>query len=329
MADQRTMVIRTDDDAKSWVWSEMQQGRLRQGWGVSGLELTRNGEPVGVEEWKDHYVAAFGSQWAIGPNEPTTRYRILRKMLDLDVGDVVVVPKMPEFGQFSVARVSGKYSYQGTSRLDYGHVIPIEVTSLKPWPYSASPETRLIVKKFRAYQSAVNNVWDPEFITAANSAMQSDAKPIEKDILGIFEEMKGEHLGPFLARMQALTAADLEELVRSAFEEAGLRFVRKHYYDREGGDADSVFAARLPLISDVFDTDLTVFVQVKHKKGQDWEDTQGVEQLARIAAGNPQSIKVLASTADDFTEACQNRAQEEGVLLLSGTDLAAVLLKYL
>jgi hypothetical protein len=32
-------VIRTADDEKEWIWQEIQQGRLRQGWGLSNTEL--------------------------------------------------------------------------------------------------------------------------------------------------------------------------------------------------------------------------------------------------------------------------------------------------
>ena len=49
-------VIRTDDDDKEWIWQEIQQGRLRQGWGLSNTELP-SGEhtPEKMANWCQRY----------------------------------------------------------------------------------------------------------------------------------------------------------------------------------------------------------------------------------------------------------------------------------
>lgn len=37
--EKRYFVFRTTDSEKDFIWSELQQGRLRQGWGIPGTQL--------------------------------------------------------------------------------------------------------------------------------------------------------------------------------------------------------------------------------------------------------------------------------------------------
>ena len=60
----------------------------------------------------------------------------------------------------------------------------------------------------------------------------------------------------------------------------------------------------------------------------DHGDIIGVEQLIKISEGDVSSVKILASTADDFTDKCKIKAQENNVLLIAGENLAELILKY-
>jgi len=47
-----TMVVRTSDEEKVYIWQEIQAGRLRQGWGIPGAQLVaRNGKPIERSDW--------------------------------------------------------------------------------------------------------------------------------------------------------------------------------------------------------------------------------------------------------------------------------------
>lgn len=332
MFDKRVMVIRTDDDEKEWIWSELQCGRLRQGWGITDLQLKENGETVPFDVWEKRYSNSSKEIWNSQPkpDEALRRYNILKTMTDLCPEDLVVVPKMPSWDQFTIAKVKERYRFDRERRSkDYGHVIPVETGRLMTVPYYASIDTRLIVKKFRGYQAAVNNAWDSKFIESVVRLFKAESVPIEKTINEIFSEIKKPLLRKFLDQIRGLTYDDLERLVQKAFEEAGYQCVRKHSFDREGGDADLVFHSHLPLISDPSELGLTTFVQVKQKSGEDWDDLKGIDQLTRISAGNPQSVKILISTADEFSTECCEKAQDERVILVSGITTAEILMKYL
>ena len=113
-------VFRTDDN-DGWLYGELTKGRLRQGWGVQGLALTRDGQPVGKAEWEEkHREVGWG-------NPSPRRFAILSRMLEIGEGDIAVIPKMPQWNQFSIARVSGGYRFENASdRDDYGHILPVD-----------------------------------------------------------------------------------------------------------------------------------------------------------------------------------------------------------
>lgn len=83
-------VFRTDE-GNEWLHGELAEGRLRQGWGAPGLDLTSAlGHPVEKGQWE-----AAHRGWADWRDPSPRRFSILRRMLELDCGDVVVIPKMP------------------------------------------------------------------------------------------------------------------------------------------------------------------------------------------------------------------------------------------
>lgn len=327
----RVMVIRTADEEKEWILKELKAGRLRQGWGLEGSQLAEDGSPIPAESWVERYTAAVRKHWdqKASTRDSAKRYRILSGMLNLREGDLVVVPKMPAPGEFAIVRVAGRYTFQRehfkTKTNDFGHVIPVEVSSIRYFPHSSSLEARLISNKFKGYQAAVNNVWDEAFSAAVASLMSSKKAATKKTIGEGFDEIRESLLTDFLAKVRQIGPGDLEKLVLSVFEKAGYRCHKTHHFDKQGGDADLVLSTSLPLISSVADMDLTVFVQVKQKFGKDSADVHGVEQLAMISADKPQSIRILISTVDDFSPACRAKAEEESVILINGMQLADML----
>ena len=97
MSEQRVMVVRTSDEPKdhSFLWEEIQNGRLRQGWGIGGLQLIENDRVVPPEVWEKRFNENVQKHWqeTPEPGDALKRYRILLRLLDLKAGDLVVVPK--------------------------------------------------------------------------------------------------------------------------------------------------------------------------------------------------------------------------------------------
>lgn len=115
----RYWALRTDVNARDRLWPEIQAGRLRQGWGWApemDLELISDlvaaGKPL--TEWQEQ-------AWA--------NRRMLTSRHDaIHVGDIVLVPHMPEHRRFSLVRVTGPYQYDGGQAFgEYGHILPVEL----------------------------------------------------------------------------------------------------------------------------------------------------------------------------------------------------------
>ena len=115
-------VMRTSQWERPFIWAEAQRGRLRQGWGwnpemdlnVIAEIVRRGGEP------SDAQRASWRSR-RMNTSEPD----------GMRVGDVVVAPNLPEWGELSVFRVSGSYEYALAQpfRFDerFGHILPVEL----------------------------------------------------------------------------------------------------------------------------------------------------------------------------------------------------------
>ena len=332
--------IRTGDEVKDWIRSEIQQGRLRQGWGIPGTQLIENNITVDVNTWKDRYKDGALRHWNhnADDNEATKRYWIIYPMTELNEGDIIVVPKMPTYDKFTILKVGAGYEFdfapvdERGNEDDFRHIVHIDKENMRVFSYSSSLEAKIVHKKMRAYQSAVNNVWNNEFISAVDSLLQQ--KPIQSDIQSratteLFGDIKSSILKEMLTKLRGLTPKDLEELIAKTFENAGYAIFDRNLYDGKGGDADIILTRSMPLISNYTEMDLKIYIQVKQKSPIDYDDIDGVNQLVKISVNDKNSIKILMSTVDKFTDQCRALAEESNVILMSGQQLVEVLIKYL
>jgi hypothetical protein len=127
----RYWALRTDQARRPFFWRELKAGRLRQGWGYRPeLDLenlarirSRGGklDPYQQAAWRGNHLLL--------PTEPGA----------MQVGDLVVFVHLPNYGTWSIGRVTGGYHYEisaepnavdGTP--DYGHIRPIELLTNRP-----------------------------------------------------------------------------------------------------------------------------------------------------------------------------------------------------
>jgi hypothetical protein len=115
----RYWVMRSDRGNRGILWAELQQGRLRQGWGWADdqdLRLLRQ-------------VALAGGTWSDSQRVAVRNRRMLSvEPNSIQIGDLVLIPHMPAERRVSLARVKGAYDYTpaGTFQ-DYRHVLPVEL----------------------------------------------------------------------------------------------------------------------------------------------------------------------------------------------------------
>jgi len=117
----RYWALRSDQSRREFMWRELREGRLRQGWGYRAdqdLELLSRLRH-GANRLADHQRDAWRGNRRLLPTEPGA----------MQVGDLVVFLHLPRYGTWSIARVTGGYRYEisdmpnavdGTP--DYGHM---------------------------------------------------------------------------------------------------------------------------------------------------------------------------------------------------------------
>ena len=132
----RYWAIRTDRTSKPLLLNELNQGRLRQGWGYDhkqDLRLIKK-EIDKDDKWWERLSKA---QRAALPH-----HRMLSSFDDsIQINDRVVVPNLPEDGSFIIVEVTGEYYFEPLQLSkdndnnefveDYGHILPIQVLTDK------------------------------------------------------------------------------------------------------------------------------------------------------------------------------------------------------
>ena len=320
-------VFRTDQ-GNEWLYDELAEGRLRQGWGAPGLGLTTvDGEPVKKGDWE----AAYRQREDWGDPSPR-RFAILRRMLELDRGDIVVMPKMPAWDQFTIACASGGYRFEvAGGRDDFGHVIPVYPDSVRTFGYGACREAFLVSGLFaRAnHWPAVSFCGSGEQVGAARRLLELPSSLVarpRRELLGLAID------DAFRAAAESL-AADVEGwngqlfeyAVRGCFVDQGYEVKEYPRYDREGGDVDMVISPP-PSRHGLF-LPAEIAVQVKWKQGIDEDDAWAVGQIDRWAEWQGSSaMKYVISSAADFTEKAREEAAANDVVLIAGLQTMCFLL---
>ena len=150
--------------------SELQAGRLRQGWGFAGCQLLNHGVQTPFEDWAANFVAGsrqfFGAE--IEPEKLRTRYGILMRMLQLKTGDQIVVPNMPDVGSITLAKVKsgyrfddshfGKLHFHRNNNYDFIHVVDVDPDRTAVVGNTSSLVATVLASQFSTYRSAISFV---------------------------------------------------------------------------------------------------------------------------------------------------------------------------
>ena len=315
------------DENDGWLYRELQEGRVRQGWGKAGCALlTSDGRRVEKTTFEEGYKAAYGK-------EPSPRrFAILNGMLYLKSGDVIVVPKMPAWNEFTIARVSEGYKFDSGSNLDdYRHIVHVDPKSVRTFNYRSDEDAYRISGLFsRAnHRAAITFCYNPELVAAAiqllersssltsqshevffhaaiDSAFKTAAKALRKEI----KNWNGEQF---------------EKGVRQAFEDQGYTIKNHRRFDGQGGDADILVSPPASPYGVFLPGEIAV--QVKWKQDIDKQDTYAISQLMQWAESQgSNAVKCVISSASSFTEEAQMRAADEDVILIGGLQTICFLL---
>ena len=327
-AEHEWLTIFRTDEGNEWLFEELLQGRLRQGWGAPGLSLiTPNGEPVEKMDWEATYRKRKG--W--GDPSPR-RFSILNGMLDLNDGDYVVMPKMPTWDQFTVARVSGGYRFEIADRCDdFGHIVPVYRDSVRSFAHRANDQSFLVSALFaRAnHRPAISFCYSIEHIAAVRQLLEMPSNLTEKPRKDLLEAAMDDAFRvaaeSFAETVAGWNGQIFENAVKQRFIDQDYQVKDYNRYDGEGSDMDMVVSPPLSQHTPFLPAEIAV--QVKCKQGIDEDDTWAVEQIDRWAEWQGSTAtKYVISTASRFTERAQEEAAANGVVLIGGLQTMCFLL---
>ena len=320
-------IFRTDEET-AWLYKELVDGRLRQGWGAPGLSLTTGHDtPVDKREWE----AAYRERTVWGNPSPR-RFAILNRMLELDDGDIVVMPKMPAWNRFTVARVSGRYRFEvARGHDDFGHIVPVYRESVRTFAHRANDHAFLVSALFsRAnHRPAVSFCIGAEQVAAVGRLLEIPGSAVEKPRGELLESAMDDAYRAAAESLAATVAGwngrVFEDAVRQRFIDQGYRVNEYKRYDGEGSDMDMVVSPPPSPHAPFLPAEIAV--QVKWKQGIDKDDAWAVAQIGRWAEWQGSTAtRCVISSASQFTEKAREEAAANGVELIGGLQTMCFLL---
>lgn len=174
----QSAVFWTDPNNHDWMQSELRAGRVRQGWGFAGCQLFEHGSQTPYERWAENYRAGILRSWRVEvtDDEARTRYRILMRMLQLRPGDQLVIPKMPEEGWMTLAKVRNSYTFDDShfgkrpfykgNHSDFIHIIDVDPGTMAEVRRRSSCDAEYVASNWRNYRQAITFARDPAFRSA-------------------------------------------------------------------------------------------------------------------------------------------------------------------
>lgn len=333
----------------SKIVEELKQGRLRQGWGAMGMNVSENFKEEDFElGWKN----AWGNT-SENSNYIRKKYNNLRIMLEMKKGDIIIIPKVYDQNSFMITTVKDNYYFDesddvfndGTKVNDFRHVIPIDTNEFfESVCYSSSKESLTIKGKFRAYQSAINRVHNEDVINAVSKIVLGEVENLSDsnsymknlDIKSLPEY--DNILSNMIKTIRMWQPDALEKIIREIFEHNGYIFEGGNRYDRQGGDIDLIFKCPVGgILEDILSISdqeekidpPKINIQVKKKTERDDNDIEGVNQLLKMMKNTGSDINILISTVDEFSKECEEEASKNGIILINAKNLARLILKHI
>ncbi|MDU1911929.1 restriction endonuclease [Fusobacterium sp.] len=330
----RYYIFRIDYNNLDYLKKEIEQGRLRQGWGALGLSLLDTFEE---QREKEEWICSYLQVWKNDYNKLDyirKKHTNLLKMLEMEKGDIIVIPKYPYWDTLSVVEVAEKYTFKVEKGIeDYGHIIRINIKKLKTFNYLSNEYSKEIHNKLRGYQTAINSVKDENIKKAIKELLSLESNYEIRELEEIIKKRFEENIKNLNQEIFTIRNNEVETLVEKIFINQGYVVDKRNSYDGKGGDVDRIFIRNLPILGEI-DNEIAfnkIYVQVKKKDGE-CNELEGIEQLEKIVKNlnniENRIYKVLVCTGG-FSKEVEEEAKLKGIILINGTQLMRLSLKYL
>lgn len=342
--------MRTWRDYPDLIMSELRAGRLRQGWGGDPDQDLRKVAQIWTPEGGDWDALSSAQQ-------QTWRHFAMLGMGDwsMQVGDVVLLPNLPDPGTFSLCRISGAYSFEPirieAGFYDCGH---IRAAQLIPGCEAIKNDNAAVAPGIQRTLRCQSRLWRIDhlqegvnkILAAAERGENLEAGGAGVRLTRLLREIRyslreaqreaRDRIRPQITIQQLRDierAAQLEEVLVQALQS---RFPSPVVIDHTGG-AGEMGADIVIRIPDLFDLEEEKLILVQLKDHEGVSDAHGLKQLETAISyygkgPTPQGRvieAVYATLADGFTPDTEKRAmslqKESGVSvrLINGPTLIA------
>ena len=296
MADRKYWAMRTTRDnekSREFIRREFLGGRLRQGWGwADKLDLHKIQAAWAESQALDPDQVAASRHWRMA-NGKRGEY--------MSVGDVILVPNMPEDGCFALCRVSGEYEFGPDHENEWGdfrHIRPVEVLT----PDGVANEHKLVTADLRRSLRCRSRLWN---ITAHGECIEGilSSDPSKEDLRrGIrprdrAEGFVGDAITKQIDDMSKRLMEGLPlELYGSEWEKAIMPALESLFtvtVNHTGGSGERGADLEV-VISNPFEEDLDWIIPMQVKDHQDIENSNVVGQLEEAFESRNEHNRVIA-----------------------------------
>jgi len=159
-------------ETSNLLWSELEAGRLRQGWGYQADQDVR-------------LLSKLRAEGKSLNDDQKSSWRGNRRLLAteddaIQKGDLILVPHLPEYGVWSLVRVTGDYVFAvPDGATDFGHCLPVELISRRRPVQPNEPASSAPLRKAMKARQRLWNVdgFRTEVLALAEAVQRPGAAP--------------------------------------------------------------------------------------------------------------------------------------------------------
>jgi hypothetical protein len=298
------LAVRTDREHQKFLMSELEAGRLRQGWGYDGCQDLRK------------LVKKVEADKTLNEDEEDSWRN--RRLLDSEPdgvkpGDILVLPNLPTSGMWVLARVAGPYSFaisteKSGAGADYGHIVAVKpVRDAEGRIVAIDPHNENVDARLRSTMTCRSRMWSLDgyadavdrLMTAIEGGVDTRTpEPEAKKVQGFFDSIRDAAWKSISTRFQG---AEFEKLVHELFQRIYIGGKVEHTGGRGEHGADLIVFTR-----DALGLEYKVAVQVKlHEETHD--DTTALEQVAEARKVHRVDAGVVVTTAENTSDRFDRR----------------------
>jgi hypothetical protein len=295
----RYLVIRTDKRRQDFIRRELDGGRLRQGWG-----------------WKpEHDLRALRGKLASGAKLTDEERAVWRnrRLLDtegdgLKPDDIVILPNIPQQGQWVLARVTGPYRFEAPAATegvgtDFGHVVPVSAVRTPDGKLAVvEADNERVDARLRASMRNMSRMWSVDALGAKVDALVA---AVERGEDTTRPQPEAERFAGLSTAVAGAAWEKIRERYKGAeFETLVLRVFRHIYAAgrvEHWGGAGEKGADLIVYASDPLGLEFRIAVQVKLHEGED-DDLHSLDQIKLARSAHKVDAGVVLTTATTLSE---------------------------